>query len=133
MTSRRVREHGTNKSTREAAQQASDLFSYDRSGLTRLKRAIPSSSKRPWGLWSKTKAFIRASLGPLRQEIWLVLQVPAAEDAVETAGEVAVAEEVVAEVPVPLFQGRHQKLGPARNLKAIFLPLAQKTRARMVT
>ncbi len=58
---------------------------------------------------------------------------PAAEDALETVGEVAEAKEVVAEVLVGLSQGRHQRLGPARNLKAIFLPLAQETRARMVT
>ena len=58
---------------------------------------------------------------------------PAMEDVVETVGEVAKAKEVKAEVPVGLSQGRHQRLGPARNLKAIFLPLAQETRARMVT
>ncbi len=58
---------------------------------------------------------------------------PAAEDAVETVGEVAKAKEVTAEVQVGLSQGRHQRLGPERNLKAIFLPLAQETRARMVT
>ncbi len=63
---------------------------------------------------------------------WRV-QMPAVEDAVETVGEVAKAEEVEAEVQVGLSQGRHQRLGPARNLKAIFLPLAQETRARMVT
>ncbi len=51
----------------------------------------------------------------------------------ETVGEVAEAEEVETEVLVGLSQGRHQRLGPARNLKAIFLPLAQETRARMVT
>ncbi len=45
---------------------------------------------------------------------------PAAEDAVETVGEVAEAKEVEAEVQVGLSQGRHQRLGPARNLKAIF-------------
>ena len=61
------------------------------------------------------------------------MQTLAAEDAVETVGEVAEAKEVEAEVQVRLFQGRHQRLGPARNLKAIFLPLAQETRARMVT
>jgi hypothetical protein len=54
------------------------------------------------------------------------------EDALETVGEVAKAKEVEAEVQVGLSQGRHQRLGPARNLKAIFLPLAQETRARMV-
>ncbi len=58
---------------------------------------------------------------------------PAVEDAVELVGEVAEAEEVKAEVLVGLSQGRHQRLGPARNLKAIFLPLAQETRARMMT
>jgi hypothetical protein len=42
-------------------------------------------------------------------------------------------KEVKAEVLVGLSQGRHQRLGPARNLKAIFLPLAQETRGRMVT
>ncbi len=52
---------------------------------------------------------------------------------VETVGEVAEAKEVEAEEQVGLSQGRHQRLGPARNSKAIFLPLAQETRARMVT
>jgi hypothetical protein len=61
------------------------------------------------------------------------MQMPATKDAVETVGEVAEAKEVKAEVLVGLSQGRHQRLGPARNLKAIFLPLDQKTRARMVT
>ncbi len=61
------------------------------------------------------------------------MQPPAAEDALETVGEVAKVKEVKAEVLVGLSQGRHQRLGPARNLKAIFLPLAQETRARMVT
>jgi hypothetical protein len=56
----------------------------------------------------------------------------ATEDALETVGEVAEAKEVEAEVLVGMSQGRHQRLGPARNLKAIFLPLAQETRARMV-
>jgi hypothetical protein len=63
----------------------------------------------------------------------LCVQTPATEDGVETVGEVAEAEEVEAEVLVGLSQGRHQRLGPARNLKAIFLQLAQETRARMVT
>ena len=66
------------------------------------------------------------------KEKWRV-QTPAMEDALETVGELAKAEEVEAEVQVGLSQGRHQRLGPARNLKAIFLPLAQETRARMVT
>jgi hypothetical protein len=61
------------------------------------------------------------------------VQTPAAEDAVETVGEVAKAKEVEAEVQVELSQGKHQRLGPARNLKAIFLLLAQEIRARMVT
>ncbi len=43
-------------------------------------------------------------------------------------GEVAEAKEVEAEMQVGLSQGRHQRLGAARNLKAIFLPLAQETR-----
>ncbi len=51
----------------------------------------------------------------------------------ETVGEVAEAKEGKAEVQVGLSQGRHQRLGPARNLKAVFSPLAQETRARMVT
>ncbi len=55
------------------------------------------------------------------------------EDALETVREVAGAKEVEAEVLVGLSQGRHQRLGPARNLRDIFLPLAQETRARMVT
>ncbi len=63
---------------------------------------------------------------------WRV-QTPAVEDALETVGEVAEAEEVEAEVLMGLSQGRHQRLGPARNLKAIFLPLAQETRAGIVT
>jgi hypothetical protein len=66
------------------------------------------------------------------KEKWRV-QTPPTEDALETVGEVAKAKEVEAEVQVGLSQGRHQSLGPARNLKAIFLPLAQETRARMVT
>ncbi len=61
------------------------------------------------------------------------MQTPAAEDAVEAVEEVAKAKEVEAEVQVGLSQRRHQRLGPARNLKAISLPLAQETRARMVT
>ncbi len=61
------------------------------------------------------------------------MQTQAAEDALETVGEVAKAKEVEAEVQVGLSQGRHQRLGPARNLQAIFLLLAQETRARMVT
>ncbi len=61
------------------------------------------------------------------------MQTSATEDALETVGEVAKAKEVEAEVLVGLSPGRHQRLGPARNLKAIFLPLAQETRARMVT
>jgi hypothetical protein len=68
----------------------------------------------------------------MSKEKWCV-QTPAAEDAVETVGEVAKAKEVEAEVQVELSQGKHQRLGPARNSKAIFLPLAQETRARMVT
>ncbi len=61
------------------------------------------------------------------------MRTPAAKDTLETVGEVAKAKEVEAEVQVGLSQGRHQRLGPARNLKAMFLPLAQETRARMVT
>jgi hypothetical protein len=57
---------------------------------------------------------------------------PAMEDAVEMVGKVAKAKKVEAEVQVGLSQGRHQRLGLARNLKAIFSPLAQETRARMV-
>jgi hypothetical protein len=57
----------------------------------------------------------------------------AAEDAVEAVGEAAKAKEVEAELQVGLSQGRHQRLVPARNLKAIFLPLAHEIRARMVT
>ncbi len=45
---------------------------------------------------------------------WLV-QTPAMEDAVEMVGEVAEAKEVEAVVQVGLSQGRHQRLGPARN------------------
>jgi hypothetical protein len=45
---------------------------------------------------------------------WLV-QTLAAEDTVETVGEVAKAKEVEAEVQMGLSQGRHQRLGPARN------------------
>jgi hypothetical protein len=39
----------------------------------------------------------------------------AAVDAVETVDEVAVAKEVMAEVPVQLCLGRHQRLAPART------------------
>ena len=56
---------------------------------------------------------------------------PAAEDAVVMMGELAVAEEAVAEGLVPPFQGRHLKEGPARNWRATFPPLALVTRARM--
>jgi hypothetical protein len=79
-----------------------------------------------------SRAIVRASVGLLEMKKWLVQQMPAMEDAVEMAGEVAEAKEVEAEVQVGLSQGRHQRLGPARNLKAIFSPLAQETRARMV-
>ncbi len=61
------------------------------------------------------------------------MRMPAAEDTLETVGEMAEAKEVKSEVLVGLSQGRDQRLGPARNLQAIFLPLAQETRARMVT
>ncbi len=61
------------------------------------------------------------------------MRTPAVEDVVKTVGEVAKAKEVEAEVQVGLSQGRHQRLRPARNLKAVFSPLAQETRARMVT
>ncbi len=74
----------------------------------------------------------RARQGKRAKKKWHV-RTPAAEDAVETVGEVAEAEEVKAKVQVVLSQGMHQRLGPARNLKAIFSPLAQETRARMVT
>ena len=53
------------------------------------------SSESPWG--------------PLKRRKWLELLVPAAVDAVETAGELALVEEAVAEVLVPPYQGRHQK------------------------
>jgi hypothetical protein len=66
-----------------------------------------------------------------QKKTWLV-RTPTAEDAVERVGRVAEAKEVKEEVQVGLSQGRHQRLGPARNLKAIFSPLAQETRARMV-
>jgi hypothetical protein len=59
------------------------------------------SSDHPWGLRDKKK--------------WLVLQAPATEDVVETAGELAVAGKAMAEVPMLLFQGRHQRLGLARS------------------
>ncbi len=61
------------------------------------------------------------------------MQTLAVEDAVETVREVAKAKEVEAEVQVGLSQEKHQRLGPARNVKAIFSPLAQETGARMVT
>ncbi len=54
-------------------------------------------------------------MGPLRQEKWLVLQALAMGDAVEMAGELVMAGEAVAEVPVLPFQGRHQRLGPAKS------------------
>ncbi len=37
------------------------------------------------------------------------------QDAVEKVAEVVVAEEVVAEVPMRPYLGRHLKKGPARN------------------
>ena len=56
----------------------------------------------------------------------------AAQDAVEMAGEVAVAKEVVAEVTVqPWCLGRHQRLVPARIWRGTFFPSAQGIRARM--
>ncbi len=45
---------------------------------------------------------------------WLVLQALAAGDAVEMVGELAVAGEAMAEVPMLPFQVRHQRLGPAK-------------------
>ncbi len=42
-------------------------------------------------------------MGPSRQEKWLVLQAPATGNAVETAGELAVAGEAMAEVPMLPF------------------------------
>jgi hypothetical protein len=64
---------------------------------------------------------VRASQGNQAKKKWRV-QTPAMEDAVETVGEVAEAKEVKAELQVGLSQGRHQRLGPVRNLKAIFSP-----------
>ena len=58
---------------------------------------------------------VQPSMGPSRQKKWLVLQAPAAGDAVETAGELAVAGEAVAKVPMLPSQGRHLRLGPARS------------------
>jgi hypothetical protein len=52
-------------------------------------------SDHPWGLQDK--------------ENWLKLQPPAAGDALGMAGELAVAGEAVAEVPMLPFQGRHQR------------------------
>ena len=47
---------------------------------------------------------------------WVVImrQMPAMQDAVETTAIVAVADEVVAKVPVQLCLGRHQRLVHAR-------------------
>jgi hypothetical protein len=45
--------------------------------------------------------------------IWVVVGTLAMVDAVETAGKVA-AKEVLAEVPVQLCLGRHQRMVPAR-------------------
>ena len=64
---------------------------------------------------------------------WVEIRTLAALDAVETVDVVVVAEEVEAEVPMRPCLGRHLKWGPARNLKATFLPLALATRARMET
>ena len=58
---------------------------------------------------------------------------PAAEDAVVMAGELAVVEEAVAEGLVPPFQGKHLNYGPARSWKAISSPLALATRAKTET
>jgi hypothetical protein len=49
------------------------------------------------------------------EEKWLLLQAPAVGDAVEMAGELAVAGEAVAEMTMLPFQGRHQRLGSARS------------------
>ncbi len=43
------------------------------------------------------------------------IPMPAVEDAVETTGELVVVEEAVAEVLILPFQGKHQRLEPART------------------
>ncbi len=45
---------------------------------------------------------------------WFMVQTLAAVDAVDTVDKVAMAKEVVAEVPVQPCLGRHQRLVPAR-------------------
>jgi hypothetical protein len=45
----------------------------------------------------------------------LPIPMPAVEDAVETAGELVVVKEAAAEVLMLPFQGKHQRLEPARS------------------
>ena len=87
--------------------RGSDIF-YASNGTVEEYQAVPKKqplSKRPWG--PSKPNLSKRSLS--KQRKWLVLQVPAAEDAVVTVGELAVAEEAVAEGLVPPFQGRHLK------------------------
>ncbi len=50
-------------------------------------------------------------MGSSKQEKWLVLQAAAKGDVVVTGGELAMAREAVAKVPMLPFQGRHQRWG----------------------
>ena len=79
-------------------------------------------------------AYERESLlGPSSRKKWLTQPLPAVEAAEKKGGEGAVGVEPAVRVLLPLFLGRLLKLGPARTLRGTFSPLAQATRARMVT
>jgi hypothetical protein len=87
--------------------RGSDIF-YTSNGTVKEYQAVPKKqplSERPWGPSKPNPS--KRSLS--KQRKWLVLQVPAAEDAVVTAEELAAAKEVVAEGLVPPFQGKHLK------------------------
>ena len=87
--------------------RGSDIF-YASNGTVKEYQAVPKKqplSERPWGPSKPNPS--KRSLS--KQRKWLVLQVPATEDAVVMAGELAVAKEAVAEVLVLPYLGRHQK------------------------
>ena len=75
----------------------------------------------------------REPVRPIESKKWLAQPLPAVEAAEKKGGEGAVGVEPAVRVLLPLFQGRLLKLGPARTLRGTFSPLAQATRARMVT
>jgi hypothetical protein len=78
-------------------------------------KATPQQDPGEYFLGVFARAILQASveLSETKKK-WLV-QTPAAEAVVEMVGEVAKAKEVKAEVQDGLSQGRHQRLGPARN------------------